>query len=58
MWDVVFKRPDGGDQVTHMKGSEGAARQDFADRVREAPEKGYLYVRLVRDGVTVQSWPS
>lgn len=58
MWTVVFKRPDGGDQVTHMKSSEAAARQDFAERVQEAPDKGYLYVWLVRDDVRVQTWPS
>jgi hypothetical protein len=58
MWKVVYKRPDGGDEVAHWKGSEADARQDFAERVQEVPAKGYEYVLLTRDDVTVRSWPS
>lgn len=57
MWKVVYKRPDGGDQVSQWKGSEADARQDFNERVQEAPAERYEYVWLTFDDVTVESWP-
>jgi hypothetical protein len=56
MWTVVYHRPNG-DEVTLMKSSEATARQDFADKVKEAPAEGYSYVRLHCDGALIEGWP-
>jgi hypothetical protein len=55
-WDVVYRRRDG-EHVTEYASSEAAARQNFAKWVKAAPAEAYTFVRLVRDGVVVQSWP-
>jgi hypothetical protein len=58
MWAVVYRKLNSGDVVTLDKGpSEAAARQDFADRVKNAPAETYTFVRLVCDGVVVEGWP-
>jgi hypothetical protein len=55
-WTVVYRRSDG-EHVTEFASSEAAARQNFAKWVKAAPTEGYTFVRLVRDGVVVGSWP-